>query len=436
MRDLARGGEAVLDTERGIVLAAGALPGERVRLGDVGRDGGTLRGEVQRVLSSAPERVEPACPRVARCGGCPWMIATLDAQQQWKQRFVAEAIGDAAVPVALVAVGEPLGYRRRARLVFRGGRDARLGYRARRTHSIVDAPDCVVLAAPLARALEAVRTLLLPQLAGEGEIYLAASLLADDANAASRATTPVLDGDGNAANRASTQLLGAVVVISSESAQLPGVFTACASLAALPGIAGVALQAGGASAPAVWGEPRERTFAADGQPLIGTTHGFSQAHAGVNDALVAHVVRLAETHGQRVLELYAGNGNLTVALAPGAASLVAVENDAAAAAACRENVTLRGLRDVRVVAGDAAAYEGGAVDVVVLDPPRTGARDAIAAIAARRPQRIVYVSCDTATLGRDVKALRALGYAPDAAIALDMFPQTAHVEAVVRLARV
>ena len=435
MRDLARGGEAVLDTERGIVLAAGALPGERVRLGDVGRDGGTLRGEVQRVLSSAPERVEPPCPRVARCGGCPWMIATLDAQQQWKQRFVVEAIGDAAVPVKLVSAGEPLGYRRRARLVFRGGRDARLGYRARRTHSIVDAPDCVVLAAPLARALEAVRILLLPQLAGEGEIYLAASVLGAapmDATQVGGATqvAGAMQGAG------AMQVLGAVVVISSESAQLPGVFAACASLAALPGIAGVALQAGGASAPAVWGEPRERTFAADGQPLIGTMHGFSQAHAGVNDALVAHVVRLAETAGQRVLELYAGNGNLTVALAPGAASLVAVENDAAAAAACRENVTQRGLRDVRVVAADAAAYEGGAVDVVVLDPPRTGARDALAAIAARRPQRIVYVSCDTATLGRDIKALRALGYAPDAAVALDMFPQTAHVEAVVRLTRV
>lgn len=413
MRDLARGGEAVLDTERGIVLAAGALPGEKVRLGDVGRDGGTLRGEVQRVLVSAPERVEPACARVARCGGCPWMIATLDAQQAWKQRFVAEAVGDAAVQVALVATGEPLGYRRRARLVFQagraaGGKDARLGYRARRAHTVVDAPDCVVLAAPLAAALASVRELLLKALAGEGEVYLAASL----------------HGDAP----------GAVVVLTSESVQPPAVFTACAALAALPGIAGVALQAGGASAPAVWGEPRERMLGSDGLPLIGTVHGFSQAHAGVNDALVAHVVRLAEPAGQRVLELYAGHGNLTVALAPGAASLVAVENDAAAAAACRENVVARGLRDVRVVAGDAAAYEGGAVDVVVLDPPRTGARDVLASIAGRKPARIVYVSCDTATLGRDVKALRALGYAPDAAVALDMFPQTAHVEAVVRFA--
>lgn len=414
VRDLARGGEAVLDTERGIVLAVGALSGETVRLGDVGRDGGTLRGEVQRVLTSAPERVVPVCPRVARCGSCPWMIATLEAQRGWKRRFVAEAVGDPAISVQLIATGEPLGYRRRARLVFQagksgGGRDARLGYRARRAHTVVDAPDCVVLAAPLATALAAVRASLLGQLVGEGEVYLAVSLLGDS--------------------------LGAVVVVTSESPQPPKVFAACAALAALPGIAGVALQAGGASSPALWGEPRERTVAADGRLLVGTLHGFSQAHAGVNDALVAHVVRLADTAGRRVLELYAGHGNLTVALAPGAASLVAVEHDAAAAAACRENVALRGLSDVRVVAGDAAAYEGGLVEVVVLDPPRTGARDVLASIAARKPLRIVYVSCDTATLGRDVKELRALGYAPDAAVALDMFPQTAQVEAIVRLVR-
>jgi tRNA/tmRNA/rRNA uracil-C5-methylase (TrmA/RlmC/RlmD family) len=71
--------------------------------------------------------------------------------------------------------------------------------------------------------------------------------------------------------------------------------------------------------------------------------------------------------------------------------------------------------------------------VVVLDPPRAGARDAIAGIVARRPRRVVYVACDPATLARDVRALRGAGYAPDAAVALDMFPQTAHVEAVVRL---
>jgi 23S rRNA (uracil1939-C5)-methyltransferase len=88
---------------------------------------------------------------------------------------------------------------------------------------------------------------------------------------------------------------------------------------------------------------------------------------------------------------------------------------------------------VRVVAGDAASSGGGAADVVVLDPPRAGARDALDAIVRRRPQRIVYVSCDTATLGRDVARLHALGYVPDAAIALDMFPQTAHLESVVRL---
>ncbi len=337
------------------------------------------------------------------------MIASLDAQRRWKLRFVADAVGPLAVPVAIEGVGAPLGYRRRARMVFRGGRGACLGYRGRRSSVVVDTDDCAVLAPELEAALGAVRRSLLPRLAGEGEVHLA------------------LSQRGPARE--------AVVVVSSEAAQGTAVFEACAALATVPGIAGVALRAGGAVAPALWGDPREHTVGADGLPLIGAVAGFSQAHAGVNAALVAHVVRLAGAAGQRVLELYAGHGNLTVALAPGAAALVAVESDAAAVAACRENLARRGLTAVRVVAADAGAFDGGPADVVVLDPPRAGARDALEAIARRRPQRIVYVSCDTATLGRDLARFRALGYAPDEAVALDMFPQTAHVESVVRLVR-
>ncbi len=406
-REMARGGEAVVDTDRGVVFVAGALPGERVRLRELRREGGALRGALDAVLRASPERVAPPCAIAARCGGCPWMNASIEAQRSWKQRFLAEALGATDLPVWLEAAGDPLGYRRRARLVFAGGRHAKLGYRTHRGTVIVDTSECIVLDSSLAGALPDVRRLLLPLLAGQGEVHLAVSAR-----------------DGAPA---------AAVVVTSGSAQPTAVFRACEALASLPGIAGVALRAGGAVAPAVWGDPREHTTGGDGLPLVGPPGGFSQANEAVNAVLVAHVARLAETAGKRVLELYAGHGNLTVALAPGAASLVAVEYDEAAAAACRENLARRGLTGVRVVAGDAAAWQGGPVDVVVLDPPRAGAREVLDAIARRRPERIVYVSCDTATLGRDIARLRALGYVPDAAIALDMFPQTAHLESVVRL---
>jgi 23S rRNA (uracil1939-C5)-methyltransferase len=137
-----------------------------------------------------------------------------------------------------------------------------------------------------------------------------------------------------------------------------------------------------------------------------------------------------------VLELYAGHGNFTVALAPLAASLCAVEADARAAEACRTNVAERGLTSVRVIAGSTEQLNvTGRFDVLVLDPPRAGAASLAALVARHKPARVVYVSCHMTTLGRDLRAVRELGFRVDRAHVLDMFPQTAHVEAVVRLVR-
>jgi 23S rRNA (uracil1939-C5)-methyltransferase len=120
-----------------------------------------------------------------------------------------------------------------------------------------------------------------------------------------------------------------------------------------------------------------------------------------------------------------------------AASLVAVESDRAAVEALREQLAERGIKHVVVRCADAAegARGGSPVDVAVLDPPRSGARAALPALLARRPTRIVYVSCDLATLERDLRTLTDAGYRIDRALAFDMFPQTAHLESVVRLQR-
>jgi 23S rRNA (uracil1939-C5)-methyltransferase len=118
--------------------------------------------------------------------------------------------------------------------------------------------------------------------------------------------------------------------------------------------------------------------------------------------------------------------------------LVAVEGDAGAAEALRTLLAERGIKHVDVRCADAAAgVRGGSpVDVAVLDPPRSGARAAIPALLARKPSRIVYVSCDLATLERDLRTLTDAGYFIDRALAFDMFPQTAHLESVVRLQRI
>jgi 23S rRNA (uracil1939-C5)-methyltransferase len=165
-----------------------------------------------------------------------------------------------------------------------------------------------------------------------------------------------------------------------------------------------------------------------------TAPTFSQVNDGINELLVEHVAALAEPEGMRVLELHCGVGNFTVALAEAAETLVAVERDPGAAEACRANLAARQL-DARVIEGDADRPPRGRYDVVVLDPPRQGAKALFEDDAVwHGTRRIVYVSCDTATLSRDLRLACRRGYRIDQVIAFDMFPQTAHLESLVRLA--
>jgi len=136
-----------------------------------------------------------------------------------------------------------------------------------------------------------------------------------------------------------------------------------------------------------------------------------------------------------VVELFAGAGNFTVVLAARADKVVAVEADAAACEAARENLAHRGLR-AKVTTKDADTFPiPRGLDLVLLDPPRTGARGATAAIAAARPAHVIYVSCDPPTLGRDLAVLAAAGYVARRLELFELFPQTSHVETMVLLAR-
>ena len=413
VRDMGHGGDAVAETELGVVFVPGALPGERVRIEGLFRQRRTLFGRLAQVLEPSPDRIVPSCDRVERCGGCPWMHATKGFQERWKRSLLeatlARACGEEpAPPLSFRPADQALGYRRRARLAWEvRGKKQTLGYRRRRSRRLMDAPECGVLRPSLLQALARVRETLLPQLQGRGEVSIA---LGHGGHAAIALTT---DGDAS-----------------------PRSYEAAAELAEETNIAGVALYAAGLGTPAIWGDPRDVSAGVDGLPVVGTIAGFSQAQDAMNLSLVVEVERLAQVRDQRVLELYAGCGNLTIALAPEASQLTVVELDPAASAACRDNLALRGLDRVRVVAADASqALAKGRYDVVVLDPPRSGAKDALAGIVACRPDRIVYVSCSPPTLGRDLAQLRELGYVLETATGFDMFPQTAHMEAVVRLRR-
>ncbi len=411
MRDVTHTGQAVVDTEEGAVFTRGALPGERVRVAIEGRRQKVLRGTLTALIEPSPDRVSAACALAERCGGCALMSLSIEAQRKLKLEHVRRATREVRVPgvdAQLELAGEPLGYRRRVRFSFkRVGQRALVGYRAFGSHAIVDVELCPVLEAPLSAALTLVREELVAVLEGAGEIELAKA-----------------EPDH------------VVLSITCEQVASVQAYRAVEALVGRGPIVGTSLRVGQGAA-ATFGEVVQSSRGSDGLLLHAPPQGFTQANRLVNERLVELVLELAEARGADALELYAGHGNFTVALAPLAKSLLAIEGDHAAVEACRQNLRVRGLRNVRVLAGDAAQVgRATRADVLVVDPPRTGAPALRAIVEQTQPARVVYVSCDMTTLRRDLQQLASLGYQADRVHALDMFPQTGHVEAVVRMVRV
>jgi 23S rRNA (uracil1939-C5)-methyltransferase len=335
------------------------------------------------------------------------MIASPDLQREIKQGFVRDACrglpGADETEIEWVPSPDVFGYRRRARFAWHRGA---LGYRQLHSKRVADIDECIVLMEPLRSGWHAVRECLASSLSGDGEIQL--------------------------------QLTGAdrvVVDLLASHEQRPHVFQACEALCARQNIAGVSLRSGSEEHAATWGETHVVIQTGEGTALDGPSGAFSQANDGVNAKLVEAVVGLAEPEGARILELHCGVGNFTVGLASHAKTLVAVERDPRAAEACQRNLKRRGLR-ARVAVGEANQPPKGHYDVVVLDPPRQGVRALFESTdVLPGPKRVIYVSCDTATLARDLRLATAKGYRIDRLVAFDMFPQTAHLESLVRLVR-
>jgi 23S rRNA (uracil1939-C5)-methyltransferase len=423
---LAPGGLGIARDEGRVVLVAGAAPGDRVLARIAG--GGAAR--VLRVIDAGPDRVAAACEHVGTCGGCDWMHLAGDARRREAARIAREVIAHALgrapgeLPEPRVhAAARELGYRTRARFAVRAEpRGVRVGFRAAASRDLVAIDRCVVLdeglsgvAAALKRALQGARG----------------------------------DGEAQAALGRTAIGLRAPVVELAWRGELPGaVFGALDALVREGTWAGARVLLEGASEPSTFGDPRPVLDGPDGAALVVAEGGFAQPSDEGGRALAQRVAALASPAGQHVVELFAGSGTLSVLLAREAASFLGVEQHEPAVRAARANLAARGLAG-KLVAADAEEHAIPArTDVVVLDPPRTGARGAAAALASSRAQRIVYVSCDAATLARDLAVLcggpgggrgaRPAGAGRWAVASLDvfeLFPQTSHFETVVLLRR-
>jgi tRNA/tmRNA/rRNA uracil-C5-methylase (TrmA/RlmC/RlmD family) len=379
-----------------VVFVRHALPGERVIVAVTESKKSYLRGDAVEVLKASPDRVDPPCVFAGpgRCGGCDWQHVALPAQRVLKATVVREQLQrlaglDLDVTVEELA-GAPDGLGWRTRVRFAVDRNGVVGFHKHRSHGIEPVDSCAI-AHPLVNELGVP----LKTWQGAVDVSVAVGAITGDR---------VLDAIGDGKRRPHVPWLDAPTGVLVDGVKLGG-------------RTNVREEAAGRS----W-------------RVSGT--GFWQVHPAAADTLVEAVRDGIEPRpGERLVDLYAGAGLFAGALATGLSAVVAVESHHGAVSDARRNLAdLPHVSFVHAAVEDAVGKLDPA-DLVVLDPPRSGAGAAVVAgIAALRPRRVAYVACDPAALARDIKTFSEHGYVVQSLRAFDLFPMTAHVECVAVLA--
>jgi 23S rRNA (uracil1939-C5)-methyltransferase len=419
------GGAFLAHIEGKAVFVPLALPGEQARIRIVDGKRGYASAEVEEIVTASPQRVAPACPHFGACGGCQYQHATYTAQLVWKKAILRETLerGGVYAPEDIaVLAAEPWAYRNRIRLAFDANEDA--GYRGRRSHAVIPIAECPIAAPLLVRAALAAGRILreLPARLRVSEI----SLFCDAAETALLASVTIaVAGKHGAGKRGFEDFAQALA-------------------GRIPELKGVALLAEGAKgqAPhnmAQWGA-NSLQYRAAGVDYRVDQGAFFQVNRWLVDALVERVT--ADARGALAWDLFAGVGLFARQLGRSFTRVIAVESASASITALAHN-----LRGTSASAVKAATLEflrrersGERPDLIVVDPPRTGlGAETTALLAQIAAPEIVYVSCDPATLARDLRALvdsrNGAGYVVDQITLADLFPQTFHLETVVRLRR-
>ncbi len=432
IEDLTHDGRGVARRDGKTVFVEGGLPGEEVECVCTVRRSRRDEAQAINVLTPAPERVEPRCAHYALCGGCSLQHLAPEQQLARKQRWLLDSlthIGKVQPEQVLEPMTGPLWhYRRRARLgvkyVTKKER-VLVGFRERRSALVADLRHCEVLDERIGKRLEELAALIetlsirdrLPQIEIAG---------GDDAMALNlRVLAPPSETD-LAALRDFGERYGFMLYLQ------PGGPDSVRTLADF-----------GSNLPqTARGGLHYRLPAFDLRLDFQPWH-FIQINATINRQLVERVSELLAIGPEdRVLDLFCGLGNFTLALARQAREVVGVEGDTDLVEWARRNATLNRVENAQFHAADLAGtledqlWLQGDYDRILLDPPRSGALELMPKVATLAAQRVVYVSCHPATLARDVGELvHRFGYRLESAGVVDMFPHTAHVESIAVLRR-
>ncbi|PYS47817.1 MAG: hypothetical protein DMF68_15025 [Acidobacteria bacterium] len=373
------GGMGLAHADGRTLLVALAAPGDRVRAQVERVQGRVHFASIVEVLAPSPARIEPPCPYFGRCGGCDFQQLAYGAQLAAKAEIIRDCIRriariDFNGEIPITASPNIWHYRSRAQWQH-DAQKKRLGYFERASHRVCDVAECPVLVPELAATLESLR-----------------EHMRNGALPREQTEFQAVAGDNGA------------------------------SLA--PGLSE--------------NQPREVTRTIAGHYYRFSVEGFFQINHALLEPLIAAAIK--DAIGETAIDLYCGAGLFTLPLSERFSRVFGIEANAEAISFARRNVEGARLGNATFAVSTVAEWlrENSSrlapVDFVLLDPPRAGAEDdAIGGILALRPQAISYVSCDPATLARDLKVLLANNYSLDSIAAFDMFPQTHHVETVVHL---
>ena len=417
-----------------VVFVPHAVRGEEIDLRITKVMKTSCAGEIVKIHDPSPERMEPECPYAGKCGGCAYRHLTYPEELWAKRQRVQDAltrIGGLELTVEeILGAKNPEHYRNKSQ--YPVGADGSIGFFQARTHKVVPIRRCLIQTEAADRTAQAV-----------GEWMRRYKISAYDETTGKGLVRHVCVR----VNRKGESLC-CVVVNGNKVPREPEL--AAYVTAAVPHTVGVLLNSNTRRGNVVLGDKYRTLFGRN--YLMDTLCGlefklsmpsFYQVNRDQAEVLYGKALEFAGLTGnETVLDLYCGIGTITLCLAKAAKRVIGAEIVPPAIRDAKENALRNHIENAEFFCGDAADIaaklesDGLRPDVVTVDPPRKGlAPEVIASVAAMGPEKVVYVSCDPATLGRDVKIFREFGYEAKRAAAVDMFPGTAHVETVVLLSK-
>ncbi len=432
-------GEGVGRFEGFTVFVPWTAPGDKVEAEVISLQKSYARALPFKVLRPSPQRAEAPSPYYGSCGGCQLQHIRYDAQLHWKRQLVADALqrlGGIDVPVQpVMGMAEPWHYRNKAQYpVVKEGSKLKIGFYHRRSHDVVDLRCCLIQHRASAQALAVMRELI------------------TDLNLPVYAETEHRGLLRHIITRTSFSRGELLLVLVTNGRELPGKEQLVARLVErVEGLVGIVQNINtrrgnaivGAENLLLWGRDYVEEELGGLRFQVSAT-SFFQINSAQAEVLFNLVQQYAGLDGgETVLDLYCGSGAISLFLSRQAAKVIGVESYAPAVQDAVKNARLNGIVNVEFHAGQAEELmpamlqKGLKADLVVLDPPRKGCEEKLlAALAAMQPPRIVYVSCNPATLARDLRILVESGYSVREVQPVDMFPHTSHTESVARIERV